>query len=77
MRALVTRPENWLVTVGLQSFVGEYLVDWPALMATGIVSLVPMLVLFVLLEPFLVSGLTSGAVKKQSMRCCAVPWFIR
>jgi len=63
-RTLVTKPENWLVTVGLQSFVGEYLVDWPALMAAGMVSLVPMLVLFVLLEPFLVSGMTSGAVKQ-------------
>jgi multiple sugar transport system permease protein len=62
-RTLMTRPENWLVTVGLQSFVGEYLVDWPALMAAGVVSLIPMFVLFVLLEPFLVSGLTSGAVK--------------
>ena len=63
-RTLVTRPENWLVTVGLQSFVGEYLVEWPALMAAGVVSLLPMLVLFLLLEPFLVSGLTSGAVKQ-------------
>ena len=34
-RTLVTKPENWLVTVGLQSFVGEYLVEWPALMAAG------------------------------------------
>ena len=63
-RTLVTRPENWLVTVGLQTFVGEYLVEWPALMAAGIVSLLPMLALFLLLEPFLVSGLTSGAVKQ-------------
>ena len=63
-RTLVSRPENWLVTVGLQSFIGEYLVDWPALMAAGMVSLLPMFVLFLLLEPFLVSGLTSGAVKQ-------------
>lgn len=63
-RTLVTQPANWLVTVGLQSFVGEYLVDWPALMAAGVVSLLPMFVLFLLLEPFLVSGLTSGAVKQ-------------
>ncbi len=63
-RTLVTRPDNWLVTVGLQSFVGEYLVEWPALMAAGVVSLIPMLVLFLLLEPFLVSGMTSGAVKQ-------------
>jgi multiple sugar transport system permease protein len=63
-RTLVTRSDLWTVTVGLQSFVGEYLVDWPALMAAGVVSLAPMLVLFLLLEPFLVSGLTSGAVKQ-------------
>ena len=63
-RTLVTQPANWLVTVGLQSFVGEYLVDWPSLMAAGMISLLPMLVLFLLLEPFLVSGLTSGAVKQ-------------
>ncbi len=62
-RTLVSSPTHWLVTVGLQSFVGEYMVDWPALMAAGIVSLLPMFVLFLLLEPFLVSGLTSGAVK--------------
>jgi multiple sugar transport system permease protein len=63
-RTLVTKAELWTVTVGLQSFVGEYLVDWPALMAAGVVSLAPMFVLFLLLEPFLVSGLTSGAVKQ-------------
>ena len=63
-RTLVTKAELWTVTVGLQSFVGEYIVDWPALMAAGVVSLAPMLVLFLLLEPVLVSGLTSGAVKQ-------------
>jgi ABC-type glycerol-3-phosphate transport system permease component len=44
-RTLVSRPENWLVTVGLQSFIGEYLVDWPALMGRRMVSLLPMFVL--------------------------------
>jgi multiple sugar transport system permease protein len=63
-RTLVTNASHWTVTVGLQSFVGEYLVEWPALMAAGFVSLLPMFVLFLLLEPFLVSGLTSGAVKQ-------------
>lgn len=63
-RTLVTNASHWTVTVGLQSFVGEYLVEWPALMAAGFVSLLPMFLLFLLLEPFLVSGLTSGAVKQ-------------
>lgn len=61
-RSLVTQPDNWLLTVGLQSFVGEHSVDWTMLMATGSLSLLPVLVLFLLLEPFLVSGMTQGAV---------------
>jgi multiple sugar transport system permease protein len=61
-RTLVSRPDNWLLTVGLQSFVGEHAVDWTMLMAAGSLSLLPVLVLFLLLEPFLVSGMTQGAV---------------
>ncbi len=61
-RTLMSRPEHWLVTVGLQSFTGEYLVEWSALMAGATVSVLPMLVLFALLEPFLVKGMTQGAL---------------
>jgi multiple sugar transport system permease protein len=50
------------LTVGLQKFIGEYVVDWGDLMAAGTVSLLPMVILFIILEPFLVSGLTKGAV---------------
>jgi multiple sugar transport system permease protein len=50
------------MTVGLQSFMGEYLVEWSALMAAATISLVPMLILFFLLEPFLVKGMTQGSL---------------
>jgi len=63
-RTLITNPEKRLLTVGLQSFSGEYLVDWPALMAVATLTLVPIMIIFVLLEPFLVSGATRGAISK-------------
>ena len=61
-RTLMKTDAHQVLTVGLQSFVGEHDVDWPGLMAAGTVSLLPVMVLFVLLEPFLVSGLTKGAL---------------
>ena len=61
-RTLVSSPDLWTLTVGMQSFLGEYLVDWSSLMAVGVLSLAPVFVLFLLLEPFLVSGMTQGAV---------------
>ncbi len=63
-RTLITSPEKRMLTVGLQSFSGEYLVDWPALMAVATLTLVPIAIIFILLEPFLVSGATRGAISK-------------
>jgi multiple sugar transport system permease protein len=61
-RTLTSKPDDWLVTVGLQSFTGEYLVDWASLMAAATISVVPMLLLFVLIQPFLMRGLTQGSM---------------
>ena len=61
-RTLALHPGKWLLTVGLTSFIGEHGVDWTELMAAGSLSLLPVLLLFLWLEPFLVSGMTQGAV---------------
>ena len=61
-RTLMTSEGHRVLTVGLQSFSGEYQVDWPGLMAAGTLTLVPIVILFVLLEPLLISGLTKGAL---------------
>ena len=60
-RTLINDQARWTVTTGLVSSIGEHAIDWPALMAAGVLTMVPMAVLFVLLEPFLVSGLTAGS----------------
>lgn len=62
-RTLIHSNEGVTVTVGLVSFIGEYTADWGALMAAGLLSVGPMVLLFILLEPLLISGLTKGAVK--------------
>lgn len=61
-RTLVDKPEVQVLTVGMQSFVGEQMVDWSMLMAAGTISVLPAIVLFIFLEPFLVSGMTKGAL---------------
>ncbi|MDF2982915.1 MAG: hypothetical protein K0Q69_2687, partial [Devosia sp.] len=61
-RTLVDKPDVQVLTVGMQSFVGEQMVDWSMLMAAGTISVLPAIVLFIFLEPFLVSGMTKGAL---------------
>jgi len=51
------------VTRGLLVFQGVYGSDWPVLAAAVMLMTIPMVILFLFLQRYIVSGLTSGAVK--------------
>lgn len=57
-------PARWTVTVGIQSLFGEHVTLWNSIMAGALLATLPMLLLFLALGRFLVSGLTAGAVKQ-------------
>jgi len=49
--------------VGLQLMVGEFQLPWGALSAGGMLSIIPVLVLFAIVQRSMVRGLAAGAVK--------------
>jgi multiple sugar transport system permease protein len=51
------------LTTGIYSFVGRYDIQWQYLMAASILSIVPVFLLFLVVQRRLVSGLTAGAVR--------------
>jgi multiple sugar transport system permease protein len=61
---VLTRTESmYPVTVGIASFVGQYWISCEMIMAASVVATVPTVILYMLLEKYLVQGLTAGAVK--------------
>lgn len=59
----ISSSELRTLPIGLQAFIGQYQTDWNLLMAGAVVTTVPVVVLFVFLQRYLVAGLTAGAVK--------------
>jgi len=51
------------LTVGMSSFFGEYVRDWNGIMALTTMSSLPLVIIFVLLQRWVVQGLGSGAIK--------------
>jgi len=49
--------------VGLQLMVGEFQLPWGMLAAGGMISILPVIVLFALVQRIMVAGITAGAVK--------------
>lgn len=56
--------DMWTIPVGLKSLIGKNEVQWGELMAGGVLALIPTGFMFVVVQRFVVEGLTSGAVKE-------------
>jgi multiple sugar transport system permease protein len=60
---LTTGSADMPLTVRLDSFIGQYTVDWQHLFGASVVATIPVVILFALIERRVVGGLTAGSVK--------------
>jgi ABC-type glycerol-3-phosphate transport system permease component len=51
------------IPVALGSLLGEFMTDWPCIMAGAVVASLPVIILFFFMQKQLIYGLTGGAVK--------------
>ncbi len=62
---LTSNIDQWTISIGLGSFVGEHNTSIEFMMAASVVATIPTIVIFIWLEKYLVSGLTLGAIKEK------------
>ena len=54
---------NYTTTVGLAFFQGQFVGKWPEMMAGAMVSLLPMIILFVVAQKYFVRGIALSGLK--------------
>jgi multiple sugar transport system permease protein len=62
-RTVITSTEKWVASIGLASFIGEYVTPWDEIMAAASLFTFLPVVLFLLVQRYFVAGLASGGVK--------------
>lgn len=60
---LIISDERKPLTVGMRAYVTGYEQHWDQLFAASLISIIPVVILFALIEKYLVGGLTAGSVK--------------
>ncbi|MGP9805463.1 MULTISPECIES: carbohydrate ABC transporter permease [unclassified Paracoccus (in: a-proteobacteria)] len=60
---LAPSEETKTLTLGSQSFIGQFVTDWNAVLAALGLAIVPVLVLYLIFSRQLIRGITAGAVK--------------
>ena len=51
------------ITAGIFNFLGQYGTKWSYLTAFAVVTIIPVALIFILMQKYIISGMTSGAVK--------------
>lgn len=60
---LTTTLKSKTLPIAISQLMGRFLVDYPMLATAGIISMIPPALFVILFQKYLISGLTSGAVK--------------
>ncbi|MDI9588182.1 MAG: sugar ABC transporter permease [Acidobacteriota bacterium] len=62
-RTILTSQENWTLAIGMNIWVGGNDKNWDWFASGAVIAAVPILLLFLFLQKYIVAGLTGGAVK--------------
>ncbi len=60
---LTDTPDAQPLTIGLAAFFGQFVRDWNSIMALSTITSLPLMIIFVVFQRWVVQGMTSGAVK--------------
>lgn len=61
--SFIRSPEKQLITTAIAANIGQYNIDFTGLIATGMLASVPLLLIFLLIQRYIVSGLAVGGVR--------------
>ena len=59
----INHTDRFTLPIGINSAIGEYSADYGALAAGGVVAAIPVVIVFAIVQRFLVQGVGAGAVK--------------
>jgi alpha-1,4-digalacturonate transport system permease protein len=63
-KLVINSKEKYTIQLALANFSGEYSVDWNSLLAMSVISMIPVIIVFITLQKYIIGGMTAGGVKE-------------
>jgi len=63
-KLVINSKNKFTIQLALANFAGEYSVDWNSLLAMSVISMIPVIIVFVTLQKYIIGGMTTGGVKE-------------
>jgi ABC-type sugar transport system, permease component len=62
-KLVINSKAKYTIQLALANFSGEFSVDWNSLLAMSVISMIPVIIVFISLQKYIIGGMTSGGVK--------------
>ncbi|MDQ0721013.1 alpha-1,4-digalacturonate transport system permease protein [Paenibacillus sp. W4I10] len=59
----ISDPSKYTIQLALSNFIGEYNVDWGSLLAMSVITMLPVLIVFMVFQRYFVSGMITSGMK--------------
>lgn len=63
-KLVINSKAKYTIQLALANFSGEYSVDWNSLLSMSVISMIPVIIVFVTLQKYIIGGMTAGGVKE-------------
>ncbi|WP_028974446.1 carbohydrate ABC transporter permease [Spirochaeta cellobiosiphila] len=60
---VLSEQKNYTIQIAIKNYIGNMGVDWSSILAASVMSILPIIVLFIFLQRFIIGGLSSTGVK--------------
>ncbi|MFD0871143.1 Inner membrane ABC transporter permease protein ycjP [Chlamydia abortus] len=60
---VISDPKKYTIQLALSNFIGEYNVDWSSLLAMSVITMIPVLIVFLIFQKQLVQGIVTTGMK--------------
>ena len=61
---VISSPEKYTLQLAISNFAGEFSVDWDSLLSMSVISMVPVLIIFLLFQPYFIQGIAASGMKE-------------
>lgn len=62
-KLVINSKQYYTLQLALANFSGEFSVDWSSLLAMSAISMIPVIIVFITLQKYIIGGMTAGGVK--------------
>lgn len=60
---VLSNQKNYTIQIAIKNYIGNTGVDWSSILSASVISMIPVIIIFVILQRYIIGGISAGGVK--------------